>query len=202
MKRRRRMMLGVSWCRRESWWMGPLVPLSLCPPGSGEAVGASRRQTGLKSPGWQSSQTQRGRGPQEGCVCSSTPMTPSHLEGGTERRQGNAWMRGRYLGGHERDVTARWTRRSQGLPAGEDSDQGRGPGKQRGKGPQVVQAFASVLYSAKQGAKLPNPPDQGTARGADGKASPSQSLRRSLERRSRTRRRHLTHTHWTQVTGY
>lgn len=122
-------------------------------------------------------------------------MIPSHLEGGTERRQGTAWMRGQYLGGHERDVTARWTRRSRGLPVGEDSDQGRGPGKQRGKGPQVVQAFASVLYSVKRGAKLPNPPDQGTARGADGKVSPSQSLRRSLERRSQTRRRHLTHTH-------
>lgn len=83
---------------------------------------------------------------------------------------------------------------------GEDSDRGRGHGKQRGKGPQVVPAFVSVLYPVTQEAKLPNPPAQGKAQGADGKVSPDQSLRRSPERRSRMRRQHLTHIKHT--TGY
>lgn len=54
-------------------------------------------------------------------------------------------------------------------------------------------SVVSVLYSGSQEAKLPNPWAQGRAQGADGKVSPDQSLRRSLERRSRTRTQHLTH---------
>lgn len=84
----------------------------------------------------------------------------------------------------------RQTRRSQSRPAGEDCDQGRGHGRQRGKGLQVAQGFGSVLYSGKQEAKLPSPPVQGRAQGADGKVSPGQSLQRSPERRSQTRRQH------------
>ncbi len=109
------------------------------------------------------------------------------------RKQESAWMRGPYPGGHERDATGRRTRRWQGRHAGEDCGRGTGHGKRRGKGPQDVPAFASVLYSVTQEAKLPNPPAQGRARGADGKVSPGQSLQRSPERRSRTRRQHLTH---------
>lgn len=91
-------------------------------------------------------------------------------------------------------MTGQRTRRWQCCLAGEDSDQRRGHGRQGGKGPLVVPGFVSVLYSVKQEAKLPNPQAQGRAQGADGKVSPGQSLLRSLERRSRTRRQHLTNT--------
>lgn len=97
-------------------------------------------------------------------------------------------------------MTGRQTKCSQNRPVGEDCDQGKGHGKQRGKGPQVSPVFGSVLYSGKQEAKLPSPPAQGRAQGADGKVSPGQSLQRSPERRSQTRRQHLRHNK--HIIGY
>lgn len=102
-------------------------------------------------------------------------------------------MKGPYLGGHETDVTRQQTRRWPRCPAGEDCDQRRGHGKQGGKGLLVFPEFVFVLYSVKQEARLPNLQALGRAQGADGKVSPGQSLQRSPERRSQTRRQHLTH---------
>lgn len=94
-------------------------------------------------------------------------MTPSQGEGGTERKEETAPMRGLILGDHERNGTRLQTRHWWGLPASVSCDQSRGRGKQKRRGQKSVLAFEFGLYSVTQEARLPSPSALVRVRGSD-----------------------------------